>query len=147
MRLNRTDVFATFAVGVGVLVYLFWLDEPAVPGFRSARAVGALVLGLGWLASAVAVVPNVGELIHGSRIYLAVTSLLGVAALTSGVIVLVSADEAMLAVLVLTTAAMWLLATVRHTRAARRAEQAQESEPIVAEEQVTEEREMAGVGR
>ncbi len=122
MRLNRTDVFATFAVGIGVLAYVLWLADVAVPGLGSARVVGAVVLGLGWLASAVAVVPHFGELIHSSKVYLVVTSVLGLAALTAGIIVLVNASEAMLALLVATTVAMWVLATIRHTLAARQAQ-------------------------
>jgi hypothetical protein len=122
MRLERTDVFATLAVAVGGLVYAMWLADAALPGLGSVRAVGAVVLALGWLASAVAVVPNFDVLIHSSRLYLAATAPLGVAALTAGIVVLVDADEAMLALLVSTTIAMWVLATVRHTRANRLAQ-------------------------
>ena len=119
MRLNRTDVFATFAVGIGVAAYVLWLADVDVPVVDSARVVGAVVLGLGWLASAVAVVPSFDELLHSSRVYLAVTSLLGVTALLAGILVLVDGSETMLALLVSTTVAMWVLATARHTRAAR----------------------------
>jgi hypothetical protein len=121
MRLNRIDVFATVAVGIGVLAYVLWLADVAVPGLRSPRVVGAVVLGLGWLASAVAVVPNFDQLIQASKVYLAVTSALGLAALTAGVVVLVSASEPMLALLVSATVVMWVLATIRHVRAAQRA--------------------------
>lgn len=138
MRLNRTDVFATFAVGVGILAYALWLADAAIPGLGSARIVGATVLLLGWLASAAAVVPNFDQLIHSSRIYLGATSILGLAALTSGIIVLVAANEAMLALLVSTTFAMWMLATIRHTRAAKDKTQ---SVPITAA-QAAEEREL-----
>jgi hypothetical protein len=120
MRINRTDIFATFAVGIGMLAYALWLADVAIPGLGSARVVGAVVLGLGWLASAVAVVPNFDELIRSSRIYLVITSALGVAALTAGIIVLVTASETMLALLVWSTAAMWVLATIRHTLVTRR---------------------------
>jgi hypothetical protein len=124
MRLNRTDIFATVAVGIGVLAYALWLAGVAVPGLGSARVVGAVILGLGWVASAVAVVPNFGELIHSSKVYLVVTSALGVAALTAGIIVMVNASDTMLALLVATTVAMWVLATIRHMAAARLGAQA-----------------------
>jgi hypothetical protein len=123
MRLNRTDAFASVAVGVAVLVFAMWLADVAMPGTGSVRTVGAVVLGLGWLASAVAVVPNFDELIHASRLYLVVTGVLGVAAMVAGVIVLVNANEAMLALLVSVTVALWVLATVRHTVATRHREQ------------------------
>lgn len=120
MRLERTDFFATVTVALGVVAYALWLADVSPPGFGPARVVGAVVLGLGWLASAVAVVPNFDELIHSSRVYLAVTSALGVAALTAGVIVLVNASGTLLALLVSTTVAMWVLATIRHGVASRR---------------------------
>jgi hypothetical protein len=117
MRLNRTDVLATLAVVIGALVYSLWVADVAVPGMGGARVVGAVVLGLGWLASAVAVVPNVDKLLHVSPLYLVVTGVLGVAALAAGVLVLTNSSEAMLALLVSTTLAMWVLATIRHTLA------------------------------
>lgn len=128
MRLNRTDVFATVAVGIGVLAYALWLADVAVPGLGSARVVGAVVLGLGWLASAAAVVPNFDELIHSSKAYLVATSVLG-ATLTAGIVVLVNASETMLALLVSTTVVMWVLATNRHTLVARRQGQAAATAP------------------
>lgn len=143
MRLNRTDVFAAFAVGIGVVAYALWLADTAAVGMESARVVGAVVLGLGWLASAAAVVPNFGELIHASKPYLAVTSALGVAALTAGIIVLVNANEAMLALLVATTVAMWVLATIRHTLISRRLLHEIPDTPA----QLVEERELAGSTR
>ena len=124
MRLNRTDIIATSAVGAGALAYALWLADVAVAGLGSARVVGAVVLGLGWLASAVAVVPGFDELIHAPKLYLVVASALGLAALTAGVIVLVDAQESALALLVATTVAMWVLATVRHNLTARKAQSA-----------------------
>ena len=143
MRLNRTDIFAAFAVGIGVVAYALWLADTAAVGMESARVVGAVVLGLGWLASAVAVVPNFSELIHSSKLYLVVTSALGVAALTAGVIVLVTASESMLALLVAATVAMWVLATIRHTMASRRLMLEIPDTPA----QLIEERELVGSNR
>lgn len=145
MRLNKTDVFASIAVGVAVAVYLLWLANASVPGLGSVRAVGAVVLALGWLASAVAVVPNFDELIHSSRLYLGVTGVLGITAVVAGVIVLVDASEPMLALLVSVTVAMWVLATIRHTLAARHAEQAALAD--AERTTVVEERQPVGAGR
>ena len=132
MRLNRTDAIATTAVGLAVIAYLLWLADLGVPGLGSTRVVGAIVLGLGWFASAVAVVPNFDALIHASRVYLVIASALGVTALAAGVVVLISASTSMLVLLVAATVVMWAMATVRHTRLTTRAEQAQpvpDSEP------------------
>lgn len=135
MRLNRTDAVATFAVAIGVLAYALWAADVAVPGMGGARVVGAVVLILGWLASAVAVVPNFDKLMHVSPIYLVVTGALGVVALTAGIAVLANASEAMLALLVSATLAMWALATIRHTLAVRKSERhAAPSEKDVAPE-------------
>jgi hypothetical protein len=122
VRLNRTDAFATLAVAVGVVAYALWIADVAIPGMGGARVVGAVILGLGWLASVVAVAPNFDRLLHVSPIYLVITAALGVAALTAGVLVLTNASEAMLALLVSTTVAMWVLATIRHTLATGRHE-------------------------
>ena len=123
MRINRTDVVATSAVALGVAAYVLWLGDVGVPGLGSARVVGGVVLALGWLASAVAVVPSFGVLIHSSKLYLAVTSALGVLALVAGIAVLVTGSEGMLALLVTATVVMWAMATVRHTLVAAAAEQ------------------------
>lgn len=124
MRLNRTDAIATTAVGLAVIAYLLWLADLGVPGLGSTRVVGAIVLGLGWFASAVAVVPNFDALIHASRVYLVIASALGVTALAAGVVVLVSASTSMLLLLVAATVVMWAMATVRHSRLTTGAEQA-----------------------
>jgi hypothetical protein len=125
MRLNRTDAIATTAVGLAVFAYLLWLADIGVPGLGSTRVVGAVVLGLGWFASAVAVVPNFDALIHASKVYLGIASALGVTALAAGVVVLVDASTFMLALLVSSTVVMWAMATVRHTRVNTQVAQAQ----------------------
>lgn len=120
MRLNRTDVVATVFVAAAAVLYALWLADVGVPGLRSARVMGAVILGLGWAASASAVVPSFDALIkRGSRVYLAVTSVLGALALAAGILVLVDADEGMLATLAAATGVLWLMATVRHTMARR----------------------------
>lgn len=134
MRLNRTDAIATTAVGLAVIAYLLWLADLGVPGLGSTRVVGAIVLGLGWFASAVAVIPNFDALIHASKVYLGTASVLGVTALAAGVVVLVDASTSMLALLVSTTVVMWAMATVRHTRPNPHAGQAQ---PVPARERTS----------
>lgn len=120
MRLNRTDVIATVAVGLAVVVYLLWLAGVELPGLGSPRAVAATILGLGFVASAYAVVPGFDGLLGGSRSYLVVASALGVVALVAGLLALINASEPMLAALAAATVVLWALATVRHTRAAHR---------------------------
>jgi hypothetical protein len=59
----------------------------------STRATGVAVLALGLAASASAVVPAFGPL-HGNKAYLAITSLIGLAAAAAGVQMLITASGA-----------------------------------------------------
>jgi hypothetical protein len=82
---------------------------------------GLIVLLLGLVASVTAVVFGVGEgLLRAPKLYLTVTSLIGLVALVAGVLVLVNESEAMLATLVGTTVALWMVSTVRHAMAQER---------------------------
>jgi hypothetical protein len=115
MRITWRDWTATALVGAAALVYAVWLSEDEVLGVSSVRTLGLIVLLLGLAASVTAVVFGVGEgLLRANKVYLAVTSVLGLVALVAGIIVLVNEDEDMLATLVVSTVALWLLSTVRH---------------------------------
>jgi len=74
------------------------------------------VLATGVAASASAVVPSFMQLLHGSKLYLVATSVIGAIALVAGIIAIVNRNEVMLAVLVVATAVLWIISTVRHTR-------------------------------
>ena len=80
MHLPRRDIIATGLVAVAGLLYLLWAIDSALPGMSSTRVTGVAVLALGFAASASAVVPGFGQLLHGNRAYLAMTSLIGLAA-------------------------------------------------------------------
>ena len=115
MRLTWRDWVATVCVAAAVLMYAVWLSEEEVLGISGARALGLIVLLLGLVASFTAVVFGVGEgLLRAPKLYLAITSAIGVAALVAGIVVLVNESEAMLAALVGTTVGLWLISTVRH---------------------------------
>lgn len=121
MHLTRRDAIATGLVAVAAVLYLLWAVGSALPGMSSARVTGAIVLGLGFAASAVAVVPGFEQLLHGSRTYLAVTSLIGLATAAAGVHMLITASGVSLAVLMAAMAALWLIATIHHGYLARTA--------------------------
>jgi hypothetical protein len=115
MRLTWRDGLATVFVFVAVLLYVSWLTGMEVLGTSSAHIVGGVVLGLGLAASVTAVVYGVGAgLFRASKAYLAIASMIGLAALVAGVIALVSGNEMMLGALVFATAALWAMSTVRH---------------------------------
>lgn len=113
------DSIATLLVALAALIYGGWTLGMAIPALTSveAVAVGILVLGVG--ASVSAVVPGFGELLRGSRSYLAVTSVLGALALAGGVYAIATGEAGALAVLALTTVILWALSTARHLRVHR----------------------------
>ena len=114
MSLPKKDVVATVLVAAAAAVYLLWLAGAAPPGLDGPRATGLVVLALGFVASATAVVPGFDQLMHGAKAYLVGTSLLGAVALVAGVLVLVSASEAALTVTICTMVVLWAVATTHH---------------------------------
>lgn len=99
-----------------------------------ARAIiaSATVLALGFAASASAVVPTFGQLLHGNKAYLVITSLLGLAAVAAGVLMLITASGTALAALMAATAVLWLIATVHHgvlAKTGRQLQQARRHQP------------------
>lgn len=118
MTLQKRDIAATSLVTTGVAIYVLWLLDALPSGMSAVRVVGAVILGLGFVASAIAVVPTFDQLLHGGKEYLAVTSLLGLVALIAGVVMLFEASEPALAVVMVTMVTMWLIATIHHSRLA-----------------------------
>ena len=121
MRLPKTDIIATCLVAAAGLLYLLWAVGSTLPGMSSTRATGAAVLALGFAASASAVVPTFGQLLHGSKTYLVLTSLIGLAALAAGAYMLITASGAGLTVMMAAMAVLWLIATIHHSLLARTA--------------------------
>lgn len=121
MRLPRRDLIATVIVGIAALVWLLWAVDAAVPGLGSARVAGAVVLALGFVASASAVVPGFTALLHGNRAYLAVTSVIGLGAFVGGLLTLISASSWGFALMTAATVALWLISTTHHVRLAEAA--------------------------
>ena len=114
MHLPTRDIIATGLVAVAGLLYLLWAIDSTLPGMSSTRATGVAVLALGFAASASAVVPGFGQLLHGNKIYLVITSLIGLAALAAGVQTLITASGAGLTVVMAAMAVLWLIATIHH---------------------------------
>jgi preprotein translocase subunit SecG len=119
MHLPTRDIIATCLVAASGLLYLLWAIGSTLPGMSSTRATGVAVLALGFAASASAVVPTFGQLLHGSKTYLAITSLIGLAALAAGVQMLITASGAALTVVMAAMAVLWLIATIHHSLLAK----------------------------
>jgi hypothetical protein len=113
MSIPWRDRIATLLVATATLVYLAWLTGPLED--LTASSIAVLVLVLGFMASASAVVPGFAALLSGSRLYLALASLGGLVALVSGVLTVTQATEQTLAILVVATIGLWVAATARHT--------------------------------
>jgi hypothetical protein len=121
MKVPARDVAATAAVLLAVVAYALWLADVEVLGTTSVRGVGAAVLVLGFVASALAVVPGFDQLIRGNRAYLAAMSLLGVVALVSGVVALWEESETALGLMVAAVVVLWGVSTTHHVLLARAA--------------------------
>ncbi len=119
MRIPRRDVIATGLVAAAAVLYVLWLADMTLPGMSGTRATGVAILGLGFAASATAVVPGFDQLLHGSRAYLVASSLLGLVAFVAGVLMLWSAGSTTLAVLMAVMVTLWAVATTHHTLMAR----------------------------
>jgi hypothetical protein len=115
MRLPKRDLIATGMVGAAALLYLLWVVGWTLPGLSGTRAIGIVILGLGFTASASAVVPGFDQLLHGNKPYLAITSLLGVVGLVGGVLMLTDANEAALGMVMAVMATLWLISTIHHS--------------------------------
>lgn len=117
MSIPWRDRIATLAVALATLIYGLWVSGSL--GGLTAGSVAVLVLALGVLASASAVVPGFAALIAGSRLYLVLASLGGLVALACGVLTVAQATDNMLAILVIATIGLWAAATARHTMVRR----------------------------
>jgi hypothetical protein len=113
MSIPWRDRIATLLVATATLIYVLWVT--GVVGGLSAGSVALLVLALGFVASASAVVPGFAALLAGSRVYLALASLGGLVALVCGAITVVQASSSTLAVLMIATIGLWAAATARHS--------------------------------
>jgi len=114
MRVPKRDLIATGVVALAVALYVLWLVDIALPWMDGFRATGAVLLGLGFAASLIAVVPGFDALLHGNKAYLAVTSLLGTAAFAGGLLMLISASDIGLAILMAAMVVLWAIATSHH---------------------------------
>jgi predicted branched-subunit amino acid permease len=115
MHLPKRDIIAGGLVFAAVVLYMLWDAGSALPGMSGTRVTGMAVLALGFAASATAVVPTFDQLLHGNKIYLAVTSLVGLVAVISGVQMLIAASDTGLAVVMVAMVGLWLIATIHHS--------------------------------
>ena len=114
MSMPWRDRIATLLIGTATLLYGLWLVGPLAG--LTASSVAIIVLALGFIASASAVVPGFAALLSGSRLYLVLASVGGLVALACGVMTVMQATEVTLALLVIVTIGLWAGATARHMK-------------------------------
>ena len=132
MRLPKRDLIATGLVAVAVVLYLVWAAAWAFNGTGGTRTAGVAILGLGFAASALAVVPGFDQLIHGNKIYLAITSLLGFVAFAGGLQMILSANEVGLTMMMAAMMMLWAIATAHHLLISRAEQSAAQDEMVGA---------------
>lgn len=119
MTIPWRDSIATLLVVIGLILFAGWAVDATIAGFETVGAVAIGILVLGILASMSAVVPGFSDLLHGSRAYLAGTSVLGLVALVAGIVAIVNGEPIALVALAIATVILWALSTWRHIAAQR----------------------------
>ncbi len=79
----------------------------------------AVILALGFAASAIAVVPNFAQLLHGNKVYLTVTCVIGLVGAIGGALALLPDSSAGVAAVMATMVLLWLVTTVHHSPLAK----------------------------
>ena len=124
MRLTWRDGLTTLLVAAAAVLYALWAATALMPGV-STRWMTVIAFALG-MAACTANQRELGE-VYGATpgaprppgSYVMLATALGIAILVVGIVAFVMASQAMLATLVATMVALWLLATVRHALTGR----------------------------
>jgi hypothetical protein len=116
MKLTWKDAVTTVTMTATVAVYVAFLREAGWPLIASARGTTTAILILSMVGGCAVSAGDLYDRVRttATRMFVVVASALGVGALAAGVIALATASELALAVLFAATAALWLMATVRH---------------------------------
>jgi len=113
------DAVSAVFMGAIVVSYVLFLNSTTAWLISSARGTAAAVLVLGSIGGCG--LSAAGELYRDKQAwaYTSFASVLGATALIAGILALITASTVALAVLVVATLALWLVATVWHASAAR----------------------------
>jgi hypothetical protein len=114
MRLTWKDAIATVFMGAIVIIYVAFLNSTTAWLVSSARGTAAAVLVLGIVGGCGISAAAEQYQAKRAQAYTSFASVLGATALVAGVIALITASTVALAILVVATLALWLVATMRH---------------------------------
>ena len=115
MRLTWKDAIATVFMAAIVVIYVAFLNSTTAWLISSARGTAAAVLVLGIVGGCGMSAAAEQYQSERAQAYTSFASVLGATALVAGVIALITASTVALAILVVATLALWLVATMRHT--------------------------------
>jgi hypothetical protein len=114
MRLTWKDAVSTVFMAAIAVVYVAFLNSTTAWLISSARGTATAVLVLGIVGGCGMSAAADQYQDRRARGYTSFASVLGATALVAGVIALITASTVALAILVVATLALWLVATVRH---------------------------------
>lgn len=114
MRLTWKDAVSTVFMAAIVVIYVAFLNSTTAWLISSARGTAAAVLILGMVGGCAMSAAAGRDQGPRARTYTSFASVLGAIALVAGVIALITASTVALAILVVATLTLWLVATVRH---------------------------------
>jgi hypothetical protein len=114
MRLTWKDSVSTVFMAAIVIIYVAFLNSTTAWLISSARGTATAVLVLGMIGGCAMSTAAEEYQDPQARAYTGIASLLGTTALVAGVIALITASTVALAILVIATLALWLVATMRH---------------------------------
>lgn len=117
MRLTWKDAVATLFMGGIVAVYVAYLNGTSAWLISTARGTTTAVLVLGFVGGCA--LGGLADAYTGAKsrsalAFTVVATILGLTALTAAIVGLITGGTVALAVLVATTLALWLVATMRH---------------------------------
>jgi hypothetical protein len=114
MRLTWKDAVSAVFMAAIVVIYVAFLHATTTWLISSARGTAAAVLVLGIVGGCAMSAAAEQYQSTRARAYTSFASMLGATALVTGMIALITADTVALAILVVATLTLWLVATLRH---------------------------------
>jgi hypothetical protein len=114
VRLTWKDAVSTVFMAAIIFIYIAFLNSTTAWLISSARGTAAAVLVLGLVGGCGMSATAEQYQDTRSRAYRSFANLIGVTALVAGVVALITASTVALAILVVATLALWLVATARH---------------------------------
>jgi hypothetical protein len=136
MRLTWKDAVSTVFMAAIVVIYVAYLNSTTAWLISSTRGTVGAVLVLGMVGGcAMSAAVGQREDMRASA-YRSFASVLGATALVAGVIAMITASSVALGILVVTTLALWLVATARHALTPSAAPHGRDTHEVIHPERI-----------